>query len=83
MHYDPVKNVFAAVIKKIPFTRVLFYKTLDLMFLRSWYVRRELKKLRNSAGSRELSIYDAGSGFGRYTGSCLKTWHRATSTPLM
>lgn len=67
MHYDPVKNVFAAIIKKIPFTRVLFYKTLDLMFLRSWYVRSELKKLRDGAGSKQLNIYDAGSGFGQYT----------------
>ncbi|MBK8662456.1 MAG: class I SAM-dependent methyltransferase [Ignavibacteriales bacterium] len=67
MHYDPVKNVFAAVIKKLPFTRVLFYKTLDLMFLRSWYVRRELRKLREKAGSKKLNIYDAGSGFGQYT----------------
>jgi len=67
MHYDPVKNVFAAVINKLPFTRVLFYKTLDLMFLRSWYVRRELRKLREKAGGRHLEIYDAGSGFGQYS----------------
>lgn len=46
MHYDPIKDIFAAVIKKFPSTRILFYKTLDLMFLRSWFVRRELKELR-------------------------------------
>ena len=48
MHYDPVKNIFAQIIKKVSFLRILFYKILDLMFLRSWYVRRELKKLRKN-----------------------------------
>ena len=37
------------------------------MFLRSWYVRNELKKLRRKFGSSTLDIYDAGSGFGQYT----------------
>lgn len=37
------------------------------MFLRSWYVRNELKKLRRKFDSSDLEIYDAGSGFGQYT----------------
>jgi 2-polyprenyl-3-methyl-5-hydroxy-6-metoxy-1,4-benzoquinol methylase len=67
MHYDPVKNIFAKIIKKFPFLRILFYKILDLMFLRSWYVRRELKKIRKLFGDRKISIYDAGSGYGQYS----------------
>lgn len=67
MHYDPVKNIFAGVIKKLPFLRILFYKILDIMFLRSWYVRRELKKLRKIFGDKKISIYDAGSGYGQYS----------------
>jgi len=67
MYYDPIKNIFANTIRKFPFLRILFYKVLDLMFLRSWYVRRELKKLRRKFGSSTLEIYDAGSGFGQYT----------------
>ncbi len=67
MYYDPVKNIFASVIRRLPFLRILFYKILDLMFLRSWYVRRELKKLRQVYSSSQLEIYDAGSGFGQYT----------------
>lgn len=67
MHYDPVKNIFAGIIKKYPILRVLFYKILDLMFLRSWYVRRELKKIREKFGSKKINIYDAGSGYGQYT----------------
>lgn len=37
------------------------------MFLRSWYVRRELKAIRRNFGNKEIDIYDAGSGFGQYT----------------
>jgi len=67
MYYDPIKNIFANVIRKFPFLRVFFYKILDLMFLRSWYVRRELGQLRNKFGKTDIKIYDAGSGFGQYT----------------
>lgn len=68
MLYDPVKNIFASVIKNLPFLRILFYKLLDIMFLRSWYVRRELKEIRKNLPGR-INIYDAGTGFGQYT------WH--------
>lgn len=67
MHYDPVKNIFAAVIRKMPVLRISFYKLLDLMFLRSWYVRRELRKIRAEYSGKDLAIYDAGSGYGQYT----------------
>lgn len=67
MHYDPIKDIFASIIRRFPFLRILFYKLLDLMFLRSWYVRRELMKLRRIFGSQQISIYDAGSGYGQYT----------------
>jgi SAM-dependent methyltransferase len=66
MHYDPIKNIFARWIKRFPFLRIWFYKMLDVMFLRSWYVRRELKKLRKEFGKRQISIYDAGTGYGQY-----------------
>jgi len=37
------------------------------MFLRSWYVRRELKEIRSRFGNSNIDIYDAGSGYGQYT----------------
>jgi len=37
------------------------------MFLRSWYVRRELREIRKRFGVSNIDIYDAGSGFGQYT----------------
>ncbi|OGU67406.1 MAG: hypothetical protein A2W30_01475 [Ignavibacteria bacterium RBG_16_36_9] len=67
MYYDPIKNIFANTIRKFPSLRILFYKILDLMFLRSWFVRRELEELRNKFGNSKIDIYDAGSGFGQYT----------------
>jgi SAM-dependent methyltransferase len=67
MQYDPIKDIFASTLRRFPSLRILFYKMLDLMFLRSWYVRRELLKLRNVFGGKEISIYDAGSGYGQYT----------------
>jgi len=67
MYYDPVKNIFASAIKKYPKLRILFYKILDIMFLRSWYVRRELRNLRNIFDNKEIEIYDAGTGYGQYT----------------
>lgn len=67
MHYDPIKNIFSLVINKFPFLRIGFYKLLDLFFLRSWYVRRELKNLRKNFGEKPMEIYDAGTGFGQYS----------------
>jgi SAM-dependent methyltransferase len=67
MYYDPIKDIFAGIIRKFPVLRVIFYKLLDIMFLRSWYVRRELKSLRRLLGDNEIYIYDAGSGFGQYS----------------
>jgi SAM-dependent methyltransferase len=67
MHYDPIKNIFASAIRKFPWLRIIFYKLLDAMFLRSWYVRNELKKIRKNFGTREISIFDAGTGYGQYS----------------
>ncbi len=67
MFYDPIKDVFASVIKKIPFLRIVFYKILNLMFLRSWYVRRELKKIRKVFHDKDISIFDAGTGYAQYS----------------
>lgn len=67
MHYDPIKDIFASLIRKFPILRVAFYKMLDVMFLRSWYVRRELRALRKILGNKEISIYDAGTGYAQYS----------------
>lgn len=72
MHYDPVKNIFAKFIKIHPSFRILFFKILDLMFLRSWYVRRELKRIRSLFKDKNINIYDAGTGYSQYVHFMLK-----------
>jgi SAM-dependent methyltransferase len=64
MHYDPIKRSLGSVFNSTPFLRKLFYFLLDVLLLRSWHIRSELRKL-NSNGVKE--ILDAGSGFGQYS----------------
>ena len=65
MRYDPVKKSLGKIFNKTPHLRILFYKMLDLLLLRSWYVRKELKNWIKTAPA-ESSVLDAGSGFGQY-----------------
>ena len=65
--YDPVKDRFAQIIRRFRFLRTLFYKILDLFFLRSWYIRKILRKYGSDMEAQgEWSLLDAGSGFGQY-----------------
>jgi len=65
MQYDPIKRSLGKVFNQTPVLRKLFYRLLDLLLLRSWYIRRALKKKAKSSESR-LQVLDAGSGFGQY-----------------
>ncbi|MCX7834412.1 MAG: class I SAM-dependent methyltransferase [Ignavibacteria bacterium] len=65
MQYDPIKDIFGRIVSKNIFLRKIFYFLLDLLFLRTWYVKREIKNLFKKSSS--LKILDAGTGFGQYT----------------
>ncbi len=65
MQYDPIKRSLGNVFNSTPFLRKVFYHLLDLLLLRSWHVRRELRKWAEAA-VKNASILDAGSGFGQY-----------------
>jgi SAM-dependent methyltransferase len=65
MQYDPIKRSLGSVFNSTPFLRKIFYRLLDLLLLRSWHVRRELRKWAEAA-VKNASILDAGSGFGQY-----------------
>lgn len=68
MHYDPIKSSLGKVFNKRPFLRKLFYRALDILLLRTWHIKRWLKKLRKSFQSLENpQALDAGAGFGQYT----------------
>ena len=57
--------MFGDIVSRNVFLRRLFYRLLDLMFLRSWHVRNMIKELYPVKES--LSIFDAGMGFGQYS----------------
>lgn len=65
MKYDPVKKVFGDAVSDNSFLRKIFYAVLDLMFLRSWHVRRKVRELYPKG--TKMDIFDAGMGFGQYT----------------
>ncbi|HKK44913.1 MAG TPA: hypothetical protein VJ964_05295, partial [Balneolaceae bacterium] len=65
--YDPVKDRFANIIRRFRFLRTIFYKLLDLFFLRSWYVRDILREYGSEIDAKgSWKLLDAGSGFGQY-----------------
>lgn len=65
MKYDPIKKVFGNAIADNSILRKIFYRLLDLMFLRSWHVRKKVRELY--AKNTKMDIFDAGMGFGQYT----------------
>ena len=66
MQYEPIKASLGNVFNKHPQLRVFFYKLLDLLLLRAWHVKKELKQLRKQIGE-EAACLDGGAGFGQHT----------------
>ena len=81
MQYDPIKHSLGKVFNSTPFLRRLFYRLLDLLLLRSWHIRRELKILKREGFTPE-QIADAGSGFGQYVYYLSKRYPKAQITGL-
>lgn len=73
--YDPVKASLGRVVARQPLLRRLFYTMLGALFLRNWYIRRELNRIRNS--KPKWDIFDAGSGFGQFSYKMAKTFPNA------
>ena len=65
MQYDPIKRVLGSFFSRSPGLRILFYKLLDLLLLRAWHIKKELRKFHRQ-NQAEIQILDAGSGFGQY-----------------
>ena len=81
MKYDPVKRRLGHLFNKTPFLRKLFYHLLNLLLLRSWHIRREIRKLRPTL-PKTPAIIDAGSGFGQYVYTLSLQFPGATITGL-
>jgi 2-polyprenyl-3-methyl-5-hydroxy-6-metoxy-1,4-benzoquinol methylase len=71
MQYDPVKRQLGSVFNRSPFLRKVFYALLDLLMLRAWHVRKELRAWavlrRAQSNDQGTRIYDAGAGYGQYS----------------
>lgn len=66
MQYDPIKELLGKHFNRHPFLRKLFYVLLNILLLRSWHVRKALKKVSGTLPS-SASVLDAGMGFGQYS----------------
>lgn len=66
MHYDPIKELLGRQFNRHPLLRKLFYRLLNILLLRSWHVRRALKRLGKTLPS-SARVLDAGMGFGQYS----------------
>jgi 2-polyprenyl-3-methyl-5-hydroxy-6-metoxy-1,4-benzoquinol methylase len=66
MQYDPIKRSLGNVFNKSPFLRKVFYHLLDLLLLRTWHIKKDVRAWAKSRTGK-TEILDAGSGFGQYS----------------
>lgn len=66
MQYEPIKNLLGRFFSGPLFMRKALYLFLDLLLLRTWHVKKALKKISHELPA-DASILDAGAGLGQYT----------------
>ncbi len=66
MKYDPIKHSLGKVFNKNPFLRKFFYQLLDLLLLRAWHIKKNIRVWKKTY-KNAANILDAGSGFGQYS----------------
>jgi SAM-dependent methyltransferase len=66
MQYEPIKSSLGRFFAGSLFLRKTLYFLLDLLLLRTWHVKKALRKIARQYPD-EASVLDAGSGFGQYT----------------
>lgn len=74
MKYEPYKEKAGRLVGKSVILRKIYYFLLELLFLRSWHLCKELKKISRTL-PRKASVLDAGSGPGQHT------WRMAKMNP--
>ena len=67
MEYDPIKRSLGNFFNRTPSARKLFYRLLDTLLLRTWHVKKALRKYAKSHSGQAVDFLDAGSGFGQYS----------------
>jgi len=66
MQYEPIKRSLGRFFAGSLILRKTLYFLLDLLLLRTWHVKKALRKIARQFPG-EASVLDAGSGFGQYT----------------
>jgi SAM-dependent methyltransferase len=66
MQYEPIKRSLGRFFAGSLFLRKTLYFLLDLLLLRTWHVKKALRKIAQQFPG-DASVLDAGSGFGQYT----------------
>ncbi|MDR0814535.1 MAG: class I SAM-dependent methyltransferase, partial [Bacteroidales bacterium] len=66
MKYDTIKSSLGRFVETRPRFRKIFYRMLDVLLLRTWHIKKELRQLRKTLPA-DAAALDAGAGFGQYT----------------
>jgi SAM-dependent methyltransferase len=66
MQYEPIKKSLGRFFAGSLFLRKTLYFLLDLLLLRTWHVKKALRKIARQFPG-EAVVLDAGSGFGQYS----------------
>lgn len=77
MQYDPIKRYLGNIFNKTIFFRILFYKLLDIILLRTWHIKKEIRQIKKILPAN-AQLLDGGSGFGQYVyylSTLSKTWN--------
>ena len=78
MFYDPIKDRLGRFFSRQPLLQKLFYRLLDLFFLRAWHVQRELRRILGAyPPDQPVRVLDAGTGFGQYAYFIARTFPNA------
>jgi SAM-dependent methyltransferase len=66
MQYEPIKRSVSRFFTGPPVMRKILYSLLDILLLRTWHVKKTLRKIALQFPGK-AAVLDAGSGFGQYT----------------
>jgi SAM-dependent methyltransferase len=66
MQYEPIKKSVGRFFTGPVAMRKILYSLLDLLLLRTWHVKKALRKISTDLPNDSTAL-DAGSGFGQYT----------------
>lgn len=66
MQYEPIKKTLGRFFARSIVLRKSLYLLLDILLLRTWHVKKALRKIARQFPGEAL-VLDAGSGFGQYT----------------